>query len=356
MKVSYLGEVIRLNGSRYTDVYFSCSVNGSFLHWQYDYVQLRAFRMGEVSRTYVIADHGFNYTTTLLSSQPIPNDPRSEALDSVLVLSFLDIPPRQFQVTCTSDFDYLTRNFQSNQSKDLITNGTIDSVLLNFVLSNQIVQNRAHTYVFVCGVAYDRQLVNAGGSLIGFSSQDEIGKTKTLLSPDGRTTNILGILIFRDILQTATLFFIPRDSAIEVVCSSGNHQASISTNDTKALPEPSTVPSSVPTTYQLDNQVDTTQSYHGIGKSNTVYPEATLNRDKVMVQTTMVNPISRGGKIMTIIIIIILFTVQCLCVLVQLYVIIIIVMITITMLLVSITLLLLTILHFKKSNMKGKLK
>ncbi len=44
--------------------------------------------MGEVSRIYVIADHGFNYTTTLLSSQPISNDTRSETLDSVLVLSF----------------------------------------------------------------------------------------------------------------------------------------------------------------------------------------------------------------------------------------------------------------------------
>ena len=167
MKVGYLGEAVRLNGSGYTDVYFSCSVNGCFLHWQYDYVQLRVFRMGEVRRTYVIVDHGFNYTTTLLSSQPIPNDSRSEGLDSVLVLSFLDIPPRQFQVTCTSDFDYLTRNFQRNQSEDLITSGTIDSVLLDFVLSIQIVQNRAHTHVFVCGVAYDQQLVNAGGPLIG---------------------------------------------------------------------------------------------------------------------------------------------------------------------------------------------
>ncbi len=80
------------------------------------------------------------------------------------------------------------------------------------------------------------------GPLIGFNNQDEIGKTKTLLSPDGRTTNVLGILISSDILQTATLLFIPHDSAIEVVCSSGNHQASISTNDTKALPEPSYQP------------------------------------------------------------------------------------------------------------------
>ncbi len=146
--------------------------------------------MGEVGRIYVIADHGFNYTTTLLSSQPISDDTRSEALDSVLVLSFLDIPPRQFQVTCTSDFDYLTRNFKRNQSEDLITSGTIDSVLLDCVLSIQIVQNRAHTYVFICGVAYDQQLVNAGGP-IGY----EVVKTKTFLSPDGRTTNVLGILM-----------------------------------------------------------------------------------------------------------------------------------------------------------------
>ncbi len=55
MKVSYLGEAIRLNGSGYTDVYFSCSVNGTYLHWQYGHVQLRAFRMGEVGRTYVMA-------------------------------------------------------------------------------------------------------------------------------------------------------------------------------------------------------------------------------------------------------------------------------------------------------------
>ncbi len=125
--------------------------------------------------------------------------------DSVLVLSFLDIPPRQYQVTCTSDFDYLTRNFQRNQSEDLITSGTIDSVLLDFVLSIQIVQNRAHTYVFICGVAYDQQLVNAGGP-IGY----EVVKTKTFLSPDGRTTNVLGILMSSDILQTATLWFLKK--------------------------------------------------------------------------------------------------------------------------------------------------
>ena len=77
-------------------------------------------------------------------------------------------------MTCTSDFDYLTRNFQRNQSEDLITSGTIDSVLLDFVLSIQIVQNRAHTYVFVCGVVYDQQLVNASGP-IGY----EVVKTKT---------------------------------------------------------------------------------------------------------------------------------------------------------------------------------
>ncbi len=99
----------------------------------------------------------------------------------------------------------------------------------------------------------------------------------------------------RDTLQTTSLLFIPHDTAIRVVCSSGTHQASIFTENAGTPPTSSAVPNSVPTN-QLDNEVKITQSGQDTGNRTTVYTKTTLNPDNTMMQTTVTYRISSRGK------------------------------------------------------------
>ncbi len=82
-KLDFLTAVKRSNTS-YTDYYFSCNINGTFLLWEYNREPLSAFHTADVGEVWLDKRAEYTYTATLLSSQPTNNEAE---MDSILVIS-----------------------------------------------------------------------------------------------------------------------------------------------------------------------------------------------------------------------------------------------------------------------------
>ena len=224
--LQYLSGFQRLSGTNYTDFYFCCNVVGEFLQWQFNDEPLTGFRVGEAGRVVVDTRSTFNYTATLLSSEPLDN--HQAKLDSLLIVSFYGEHPRTFDVTCSSLVGFMTVTAESVTS-DVIGSNAKGGIVLNHVLSREIVQNRNKTHVFVCEVPDMLQFFSISGTPIGFTDHDHIGQDRTVLSDDWNTVELQGVLIARQPFQSISFLFVTtEESEVTVTCSYESHQVQLS--------------------------------------------------------------------------------------------------------------------------------
>ena len=235
--IEYLKGVHRFNSTGYTDYYFCCNVIGRFLRWQYNDEPLTGFIVGDAGRVVVDTRSTFNYTATLLSSQPDKENSEQAALDSVFVVSFNIEPPSTFEVTCGSTSSFTTKAV-GNMSDVVRASSNNSEVVLDYILSSSIVQDKNKTHIFVCGVQNMLQYFEINGSPIGFRGHDDIGQDRTVLSEDGNIVNIQGVLIARQ-PYTSALLFVSEDSDVNVTCYFGSHQVKLSSSGHTTTPEPS---------------------------------------------------------------------------------------------------------------------
>lgn len=177
--LEFIKGVTRLNNTGYTDYYFCCNVVGHFLQWQYDFQPLTIFQADdEVGRSSVDIRSGFEFTVTLLSSEPVENN--NKAMDSIMVISFIGEVPSSFQMTCSNGLN--TRTIfagpvtnVTNTSVAIDTIGNNPEIILDYVSSGLIVRNTT-TYIFICGTGYSSQLMQANrGTPLLFTSGDSLG-------------------------------------------------------------------------------------------------------------------------------------------------------------------------------------
>ena len=236
--IRYLRGVHRFNSSGYTDYYFCCNVVGTFLHWQYNDDPLTGFRFGDAGCVVVDTRSTFGYTATLLSSQSDPENNQQATLDSVFVVSFSGEPPSTFEVTCSSNSNFSTEAV-GNMSEVVRASSNDSEVVLDYVLSRPIVQNKNKTHIFVCGAQDMLQYFEINGPTIGFSGHDDIGRARTFLSEDGNIVNVQGVLIARHPYTSTSLLFVSEDSDVTVTCFFGSHQVQLSSSGHTTTPEPS---------------------------------------------------------------------------------------------------------------------
>lgn len=221
-EIIFLKGVPRLHNANYTDYYFCCNVNGEFLQWQYEDEPLSGFRIGEAGRAIVDVRTTFEYTATLLSSEP---DGELANLDSVLVVSFRGNHPNNFSITCSGHLSSHTITAESVSNVEFTDDQ--EQVVLDHVISQRIVNRMSITHIFLCGAKSLLQFISVNDPQIGFGEFDYIGKDRTVLTADSNTVSIQGILIARDPFQTTTLLFVVDDADVHVACFYGQHQANL---------------------------------------------------------------------------------------------------------------------------------
>ena len=240
LTIRYLKGVHRFNDTGYTDYYFCCNAYGRFLRWQFNDEPLTGFVVGHVGRVVVDTTRStFEYTATLLSSQPDPENNQQAIMDSVFVVSFSGEPPSTFEITCSSNSNFSTEAV-GNMSEVVRASSNDSEVVLDYILSRPIVQNKNKTHIFVCGALDMLQYFEINGPPIGFSGHDDIGQDRTVLSENGNIVNIQGVLIARRPYTSTALLFVSEDSDVNVTCYFGSHQAQLSSGGHTTTPEPST--------------------------------------------------------------------------------------------------------------------
>ena len=219
--IQYLKGVHRFGDTDYTDYYFSCNALGRFLCWQVNDIPLTGFSVGKAGRVVVDSRTAFEYTATLLSSQNDPKNNQEAMLDSVFVVSFNGEPPSTFEVKCSSSSNSNFSTTAVNELRSDVVNASSNNgeVVLDYVLSRQIVQNKNKTHIFVCGALDMLQYFEINGPpMIGFSGLNYIGQDRTVLSEDHNIVNVQGVLIARHPYTSTSLLFVSEDSDVNVTC------------------------------------------------------------------------------------------------------------------------------------------
>ncbi len=177
--LEFVKGVTRLNTNMYTDYYFSCNINGSFLQWQYNNDPLTGFREDdEVGRTVVLTRDNYSYTASILSSRPLRNDER--AMDSILMISITGSDSSDFTITCSDGLNSKTvsAGLVSDVEDSSVRHDNSDSIsgmviVLDYITSSNIVRNTS-THIFMCGANYSSQhlRINNGSTLVFNSSRN----------------------------------------------------------------------------------------------------------------------------------------------------------------------------------------
>ncbi len=223
-RLTFLKGVNRFNYTTgHTDYFFSCNVVGHFLQWQYNSEPLSGFDINsEVGSSSVNVRNTFEYTVTLLSSEP-DNNNSNKAMDSIIVISFGGAVPSNFQVTCSNGLmsDTISAGNVTNVTATSVARSTTGDKLeavLDYVASGLIVRNTL-THIFVCGVNSSSQLLQANrGSPHLFTSDNNLGE-HTILSASSYKIAEQGILVAKTPYITSILI-VADDAGAEVSCSS----------------------------------------------------------------------------------------------------------------------------------------
>ncbi len=220
-RLSFLTAVKRLSITNYKDYYFSCTVVGNYIQWEYNHDPLSAFLLNDVGQAVLDERADYTYTATLLSSQPTMDD--EAEMDSVLVISFRNgSNPGNFSVTCISNSNTSTAFFQHNIISTVKNTAPKDAdIQLDYVVSEQIVRRGPQylSHIFICGVHQAPQFIEVTELTLNFSSSDNVGQARTFFSDDRNTATVQGILMARDNLISIALIIVSLEaSVVNVTC------------------------------------------------------------------------------------------------------------------------------------------
>ena len=267
VEVQFLLDVQRFTNFSYIDNYFTCNVVGQTLQWEVNQTRLGGFDVGS-ARALTSSKSNFNYTTNLLSSQPL-NGQFSFA--SVLVVSISGTST--LDVVCRNE---VVQNSTSNRVAPLIQTMNIrkhvDSVYLHYILTKDIISSSTNLYtsIFICGVQNVFQTWQVERSPYGFDTSSKIGDDRLFLSQDTTVVNEQAILIARVPYQIVSILFITDISDVVNVTCSGDVEVMLSVNRLSISTEsPTTSPTtttSLITEARIALSSDTTGS-HTFGKS-----------------------------------------------------------------------------------------
>lgn len=229
--VQFLKGVKRLSNTEYFDFYFSCSVAGRFLQWHFNNEPLTAFRItNDIGDSIVVETSTYVYTSTLLSSEPIEDD--NQAMDAVLIMSFIDEFPSSFTITCGNGplSQTIAAGELSNVSNSSLRHNSTynENLVLDYIVSSKIIQNRT-THLFMCGAQHSLQLLQGNGPPISFSTRDTIGMHRTP-SATIYAVNEQGIFIARSPFMTTSILIVADESDVHASCYYGSSMVRIQSN------------------------------------------------------------------------------------------------------------------------------
>jgi len=184
------------------------------MQWEYSGQPLSGFRINEVGKVWLEQRTDYTYTTTLLSSQPTSDN--EAKMKSILIVSFAnDMNPGNFSVSCNSNWNISTASSQG-ESPVIIRKG--EDIQLEFVVSDNIVSDQYETRIFICGVHQTPHFFQVTGPALAFSRFDDIGQARTIISDDGNTAKVQGILLARDTSLSVTLILVSVGTIVDVTC------------------------------------------------------------------------------------------------------------------------------------------
>ncbi len=216
--LDFLTAVKRSNTS-YTDYYFCCDINGTFLSWEYNHKPLSAFRTDDVGEVRLDERADYTYTATLLSSQPTYNN--EAKMDSILVISFHnDRIPDNFSATCSSNRNIYTTFSQGVSSVEKSVQDK--DIHLDYIKSGNIVNTNFLSHIFICVVHQWSQFFKVTGptltgQILSFSRFDNIGRARTILSEDRNRANVQGIIMAGDSSVLIALVIVSLNGSVESV-------------------------------------------------------------------------------------------------------------------------------------------
>ena len=268
VEVRFLLDVQRFTIFPYIDNYFTCNVVGQTLQWEVNQTRLGGFDVGS-ARALTSSKSNFNYTSNLLSSQPL-NGQFSFA--SVLVVSISGTST--LDVVCRNE---VVQNSTSNRVAPLIQTMNIrkhtDSVYLHYILTKNIISSSTNLYtsIFICGVQNVFQTWQVERSPYGFDTSSKIGDDRLFfLSQDRTVVNEQAILIARVPYQIVSILFITDTSDIVNVTCSGDVQVMLSVNRLSTSTECPTMTTSLITEASIALSSDITGS-PTFGKSTLLF-------------------------------------------------------------------------------------
>ncbi len=203
--LEFVRGVHRLDTREYIDYYFYCNIKGKFLHWHYEDESLTVFLPYDVGRSLVNVRPNYEYTATLLSSQPADNNNRY--MDSIVVVTFRR--NASFNVTCSSGLVSETKPSQRPKSAFNSTRSSNNDIVFDYIVSAGIVRNIS-THIFVCGVQHTTQVLEVGGPRIAFTEGDRVGFHRAGFSSID-TVDVQGIVIGRTPFTIISMLIVARN-------------------------------------------------------------------------------------------------------------------------------------------------
>ena len=232
VNVVYLSGVRRLNNSTYWDYYFGCDTEGLTLQWEVNGNALGGFLTGEVAQILSSTRSNFDYTATLLSSQPTTGV--QSTFDSVLIVSLLG--RSSLIVTCRNGPSFFKSVNNTESKRDVENNTNTSSIYLELLLAQPIVIAKT-TSVFVCGVNNQFLIWQVNSDIYAFTILDSIGQSWQTLKQNGSIVKEQAIVIAHEPYLIVSVLFVTHTSDISVRC--GYNQDFLQLVSTTASEDPS---------------------------------------------------------------------------------------------------------------------
>ena len=218
-QIKFLSIINRFGDNNTTDYYFSCSVVGHFLVWQYNNEPLSGFLPSEVGKAVVISASNFNYTATLLSSH-FRNESGNAKLDSILVVSMKATEQMNSTLTCSNErnITYINTSMTEDVQRNVVFRNATEGLILDYIYYGDITSSGPNnTHIFLCGAESDVQIAVYEEPPIESSSRNH--SVTTLWSSDEyNTVTIQGINTAEQLYNVTALFIVAGDSAFHVAC------------------------------------------------------------------------------------------------------------------------------------------
>ena len=206
VNVVYLRGVPRLSNIVYWDDYFHCNATGSILQWRVNGSDLGGFLIGD-NRNLSGTKSSFNYTATVLSSQPTTG--LEYVFDSVLIVSLLG--RSSLDVTCRNGPSFKSTN-NAESRRDVENKTNTSSIYLELLLT-QTIFTGINTRFFVCGVDNQVMIWQTNTDTYAFNISDRIGQ-----SLKNQNDTQQAIVIANEPFQIVSVLFVTDTSVVSVRC------------------------------------------------------------------------------------------------------------------------------------------